>query len=348
MRMSTQPRKRPAFTLIELLVVIAIIAVLLALLLAAVQKTRAAAARLSCQNKLKQLVLASHNYESTNGRFPPAGYGYGWTFNPQDRDPLLYNSNGLFLLLPYLEQNNLYSRFNLRSAFCNLNASNAGGANSSKLAGDAVSSGNAALACTPLPCFHCPADSGDPFEPDGTWFNPANGFRGAKTSYDFCACYWDQLANNWRIQRGLPRYMFGENSTTRVTDITDGTSNTIALCEQTFDVFGTYQGTRYSACSAWAYRGNLQFGIDPAAMLAYDEEVGPCKAMNLWWLPGWGLSSPGVVGQSIIGQIPGSLHTGGVNFAFADGSIHFLADTTSPKVLSQLGSMADGSVVSLP
>jgi prepilin-type N-terminal cleavage/methylation domain-containing protein/prepilin-type processing-associated H-X9-DG protein len=336
--------RRRAFTLIELLVVIAIIGVLIGLLLPAVQKVREAANRMKCMNNLKQLGLALHDYHDSYGKFPPGRFHLASCEISRAgnvSDPIMQNGHGLFLLLPYLEQGNLYQKFNLNAAFSNFISSQRGYAGpdpSSKLASpDAVTSGNAALSATIIPMLLCPSDSGTPTINPSSYASPdlGAGILAAKTSYDFIAnCNAVDYFNYWASLTLGSRHMFGENSTTKITDVTDGTSNTLAMGEQTLqEVSGT--------CSAWAYAGFISIGIDPVGSL---NGTTPATGINVWQ---YSTIAP-VIGTRATWYIASSLHTGGANFVYADGSVHFVSQTIDIPSLTYLSNYADGQVIPNP
>jgi len=326
-------RLRRGFTLIELLVVIAIIALLIGLLLPAVQKVRSAAARMTCQNNLKQLGLALHNYENANGALPPAGRSYGWGgagYKPQD--PVISNFSGLVLLLPYLEQTALFASWDQTT--CSSYAYFTNGVATETFLGGAPSAANIALAQTIVKAFVCPSETST--GPAG--LTNARGNYGVtatqggqKTNYDFVAnngCgtnanYWTYLRHN--SQQTV--YMFGENSKTKMTDITDGTSNTIAMAETTFRV---YNGNG----NGWAFRGWVTGGVDPVS------------GINDWT---YSTAVPvGIPGRLGSWMRVGSAHESGVNLLYGDGSVHFVSQTTPSSLLGQLSTISGNEVVSPP
>jgi prepilin-type N-terminal cleavage/methylation domain-containing protein len=330
------PRRRPAFTLIELLVVIAIIAVLIGLLLPAVQKVRAAAARIQCANKLKQLALGVHNYESANGQLPPSAKGLGWCISGPGHlgDKSITNMHGWVLVLPFLDQQPLADRLNPTKAFSNQDTgyccSILGNTNGT-LVGDAATSGNGALAGTRLDIFTCPADSGDPVLA-GIGYGPDAAHTGYKSNYDFVVNHRDFNCNYWRVSPASHKYAFGQNSRCQLTSVTDGTSNTLMLGETTRDVFN-------GRTAAWSYRGWVQQGIDPGN-----------NGLNHWGTPDYSGLIPGwrpIVGRLATWGNAGSLHAGGCQFALVDGSVRFVRDTTPADTLRQMATIGEGTVATI-
>jgi prepilin-type N-terminal cleavage/methylation domain-containing protein/prepilin-type processing-associated H-X9-DG protein len=333
---------RRAFTLVELLVVIAIIAILIGLLLPAVQKVREAANRSKCQNNLHQLGVALHNYYSAYDKFPYAGKGYSGcsdatTYGPPDA--VSYNHNGLVLLLPYIEQENLFRQWNPRAASGNFIHSALTGL-TTVATPDAIASGNEALSGNPVPTFACPTDRGEPRVP----VSPANYSPGAgagtvlayKTNYEFVVQDRELRCKNWtKNPAKAARRIFGEDSNARIADVGDGTANTLAMGEVTYDTFNL-------RTAGWSFRGYSQVGIDPVG--TWNNTIPP-QGLNIWTY----ISAAGVQyyqpGRRATWYNPASQHPGGVNFLYADGSVRFINENADQPVLSAISTMAGGETL---
>jgi prepilin-type N-terminal cleavage/methylation domain-containing protein/prepilin-type processing-associated H-X9-DG protein len=315
------------FTLIELLVVIAIIAILIGLLLPAVQKVREAAARMSCQNNLRQIGLAAMNYESAYQRFPPGSVisPNAVNANPQyvSGPPYAGPYTGvLAFLLPFVEQQNIYNQIP-QQYFSTTGTAGAWAYNTPpfdfQLGWTPVNStGTGFLPAQPhIKIFECPSDNVyaatgvgliDAYwtEPGYIWIDYLPNPNGGTLPFgrgNYIGC------GGWLGDFGPYKGMYYRNSTTKIADVTDGTSNTIAFGES---LFGTATGTRDFAV-AWFGAGSM-----PTA---------------------WGLTiSPDWYNFS-------SRHTNLVQFAFADGSVRPITIASDYSMYIFASGMQDGQVV---
>jgi len=341
--MFTFPRRpaRKAFTLIELLVVIAIIAILIGLLLPAVQKVREAAARMSCQNNLKQIGLASMNYESAYGYLPPSSnVSPNSPANPWESPPTSGPfTSFLAYLLPYMEQQNTYNgivagaKAGTQGFFTFNTTQGAWAYFNPPTSSDGNVTGTVPFTLNRIKSYECPSDGGlygsvtggiwDAFVLDnGGYFNdyvydtPGFGHEWGRTNYVACSGWDGNQASSMATPPGASspvsyQGIYYPNSKTTIVSITDGTSNTIAFGES---LTGVNKGPRDFVC-AWMGSGGM-----------------PTQ---------WGLT-----GNPLQWYQYSSQHTGVVNFAYQDGSVHTVNTSIDYWVFQAAGGMADGIITS--
>ncbi len=292
-------RNRHGFTLIELLVVISVISVLIALLLPAVQAAREAARRVQCVNNLKQLALGVLTYHDAQGGFPMGGYP-----NPAYTTPN-WTSNGnswMVSVLPYIEQQTLYSAYNVGMNNLNLVnlTANATGINTLWCPSDGTVSQGATL---PSNQAYFPWEAAN--YPDSVTIQ--------FSSYRACTGSWYAVAYFVDAVNQSNNGLVYVQSHRRIADVTDGTHETLLLGERGHGLLA--QPVRDTWDWQFAVSRVLfttEWPMNPLRVLA-NESVNIGNILN---------SNP-----SIFLLSASSFHPGGCNFAFVDGSVHFLKDS---------------------
>jgi prepilin-type N-terminal cleavage/methylation domain-containing protein/prepilin-type processing-associated H-X9-DG protein len=345
-------KSRPAFTLIELLVVIAIIAVLVGLLLPAVQKVREAAARMSCQNNLKQFGLAMHNYAGVYGSFPPSrGFApSGLAIDDKFRC-------WTHLVLPYVEQDNVAKLYDPTKRWSDA-TSNGGGLS------------NLDVAKTSFKLFTCPSAPGSRtantaftsnFSPGpGSAAIPSDNFgigdyaairqvryrfyrANGLTVADSAGSPVTAVAGNVTSDNeGVLGGVMAQTTPSKITSVTDGLSNTILFIEDG----GRPNNWRNTAAGnhadvAPALTDQLGWASPDGGVMSVDGMNRATGNVN-------GGSAARSTTNCIINcnndSEPYSFHTGGVNACQADGSVRFISDSITAQAFAALCTARGGEV----
>ena len=341
MRIKSESLRR-GFTLVELLVVIAIIGILIGMLLPAVQQVREAARRTDCMNRLRQIGLASHNFESTYSAFPTAGGAVDQYWSESTESVHGYeNASWMYQILPFIEQNPMYD---LRRT-------------------DGLLNGISAL---PVATFNCPSRSAR-FANMG-WTTFALGdYAGVMASWnkpEWEGYAWQQVdpvpSEQREVWTGILCKGGQVNASTgsvtkfgkvRFSSIADGSSNTILLAEKAvpssqytidgadwdwWELMGYYTGADWPVMR--------QFGV-----LGADGSSGGDKFEVGVWADNF--ERPSYVGRNGAGHSEefgfGSAHPGGtISVVFGDGSTRTISNRAELRILDQMGKRADGTIAS--
>lgn len=297
---------RGAFTLVELLVVITIIGILIALLLPAVQAAREAARRMRCANGLKQIGLALHNYHSAHRVFPPGAI----TRLAVSACPLVGNETNdpgapwSVLIAPFMEDTAQFEKYDFRKSFADLHWT--------------TGAGNWRVQFQHNPKYHCPSDP--------------NSTPGAcNTNYFACQgggvtpmCRATGDSGRVFFQNGI----FFNNSSVRLADITDGSSNVFLVGE-----------TKYCPCKGSAVSPDAYVSWDSGLRVYADASMSYttvlCAAMEQ--INSSNIDPAKAYPATVSTRTFGSNHPGGCHFAMADASVHFLSQTIDLQLYRELG-----------
>ncbi len=292
------------FTLIELLVVIAIIAVLIALLLPAVQAAREAARRSQCVNNLKQLALGCHNYESQVGCFPMGSYQMSPPGDPNAAPCNGRHEHGILLrLAPFIEQSAVYNAFNANIHYFTPDNTTV------------LNMGISTLWCPSDPAVQTPAILAPGSDGSVNFATPMyhNSYKGNAGTWFSPGRYADPKCTtaNFPAQLAQANGIFYFYSAVTIASITDGTSNTILLGEDTLGLENAGDQNQWQWWASGNYSDTMFTAMYP---------INPQRKINM------GGATVGI-NSDIATSAATSFHPGGANFAFADGSVKFLKDS---------------------